>query len=127
MNWNLVKEQQEKKHDEQNFIESTNAGTKMSKNGNALFNEFLSSIPYELSLSKCSITLGKRETDGSTKVNRMKMPQLNGCIWLTTLLFMDNTFFIPLTGFDALRNEFWLQTIDRDATCGRWRCNYNRN
>ena len=31
----------------QNFIESTNAGTKMSKNGNALFNEFLSSIPYE--------------------------------------------------------------------------------
>ena len=43
----------------QNFIESTNAGTKMSKNGNALFNEFLSSIPYELSLSKCSITLGK--------------------------------------------------------------------
>lgn len=27
---------------------------------------------------------------------------------ITTLLFMDNTFFIPLTGFDALRNEFWL-------------------
>ena len=43
----------------QNLIESTNAGTKMSKKGNALFNEFLSSIPYELSLSKCSITLGK--------------------------------------------------------------------
>jgi hypothetical protein len=43
----------------QNLIESTNAGTKMSKKGNALFNGFLSSIPYELSLSKCSITLGK--------------------------------------------------------------------
>ena len=27
---------------------------------------------------------------------------------ITTLLFMDNTFFIPLTGFDALRNEFRL-------------------
>ena len=43
----------------QNLIESTNAGTKMSKKGNALCNEFLSSIPYELSLSKCSITRGK--------------------------------------------------------------------
>ena len=30
---------------------------------------------------------------------------------------MDKTFFIPLTGFDALRNEFRLYiTIDRDAT-----------
>ena len=43
----------------QNLIESTNAGTKMSKKGNSFFREFLSSIPYEISLSKCSITLGK--------------------------------------------------------------------
>ena len=35
----------------QNLIESTNAGTKMSKNGNA-FNEFLSSMPYEYRMNE---------------------------------------------------------------------------
>jgi hypothetical protein len=31
-----------------------------------------------------------------------------GASGATTLLFMDNKFFIPLTGFDALQNEFRL-------------------
>lgn len=81
----------------QNFIESTNAGTKMSKNGNALFNEFLSSIPYDLSLSKCSITLGKHnyavlvKQMGSTvksgieqrdaAINMVHLVQLLFCSW----------------------------------------------
>ena len=43
----------------QNLIESTNAGTKMTKKGNSFFSELLSSIPSETSLSKCAITLGK--------------------------------------------------------------------
>lgn len=43
----------------QNLIESTNAGTKMTKKGNSFFSELLSSIPSEISLSKCAITLGK--------------------------------------------------------------------
>lgn len=107
----------------QNLIESTNAGTKMSKKGNALFNEFLSSIPYELSLSKCSITLGKHnyavlvKRMGSTVKSGIEQRDAAikmGASGATTLLFMDNKFFIPLTGFDALQNEFRLskQLID---------------
>jgi hypothetical protein len=101
----------------QNLIESTNAGTKMSKKGNALFNEFLSSIPYELSLSKCSITLGKHnyavlvKQMGSTVKSGIEQRDVAikmGASGATTLLFMDNKFFIPLTGFDALQNEFRL-------------------
>ena len=101
----------------QNLIESTNAGTKMSKKGNALFNEFLSSIPYELSLSKCSITLGKHnyavlvKQMGSTVKSGIEQRDAAikmGASGATTLLFMDNKFFIPLTGFDALQNEFRL-------------------
>lgn len=101
----------------QNLIESTNAGTKMSKKGNALFNEFLSSIPYELSLSKCSITLGKHnyavlvKQMGSTVKSGIEQRDAAikmGASGATTLLFIDNKFFIPLTGFDALQNEFRL-------------------
>jgi len=101
----------------QNLIESTSAGTKMSKKGNALFNEFLSSIPYELSLSKCSITLGKHNYTvlvkqmGSTVKSGIEQRDAAikmGASGATTLLFMDNKFFIPLTGFDALQNEFRL-------------------
>jgi hypothetical protein len=101
----------------QNLIESTSAGTKMSKKGNALFNEFLSSIPYELSLSKCSITLGKHnyavlvKQMGSTVKSGIEQRDAAikmGASGATTLLFMDNKFFIPLTGFDALQNEFRL-------------------
>ena len=101
----------------QNLIESTSAGTKMSKKGNALFNEFLSSIPYESSLSKCSITLGKHNYTvlvkqmGSTVKSGIEQRDAAikmGASGATTLLFMDNKFFIPLTGFDALQNEFRL-------------------
>ncbi|MGA8565997.1 MAG: DUF4443 domain-containing protein, partial [Nitrososphaeraceae archaeon] len=101
----------------QNLIESTNAGTKMSKKGNALFNGFLSSIPYELSLSKCSITLGKhnyavlvKQMASTVKsgIEQRDAAIKMGASGATTLLFMDNKFFIPLTGFDALQNEFRL-------------------
>ena len=101
----------------QNLIESTNAGTKMSKKGNALFNEFLSSIPYELSLSKCSITLGNhnyavlvKQMSSTIKsgIEQRDAAIKMGASGATTLLFMDNKFFIPLTGFDALQNEFRL-------------------
>jgi len=101
----------------QNLIESTNAGTKMSKKGNALSNEFLSSIPFELRLSKCSITLGKHnyavlvKQMGSTVKSGIEQRDVAikmGASGATTLLFMDNKFFIPLTGFDALQNEFRL-------------------
>ena len=78
---------------------------------------FLSSIPYELSLSKCSITLGKHnyavlvKQMGSTVKSGIEQRDAAikmGASGATTLLFMDNKFFIPLTGFDALQNEFRL-------------------
>ena len=101
----------------QNLIESTNAGTKMSKKGNALFSEFLSSIPYELSLSKCSITLGKHnyavlvKQMGSTVKSGIEQRDAAikmGASGATTLLFKDNRFLIPQTSYDALQNEFQL-------------------
>ena len=100
-----------------NLIESTNAGTKMSKKGNLFFHEFLSSIPYEISLSKCSITLGKHnyallvKQMGSTIKSGIEQRDAAikmGASGATTLLFKDNKFFFPQTDFDALQNEFKL-------------------
>jgi Asp-tRNA(Asn)/Glu-tRNA(Gln) amidotransferase B subunit len=97
-----------------NLVETTNAGTKMSRKGNSFFAELLSSLPSETHLSKCNITLGKHnyailikqmsfavnsgieQRDAAIKV---------GASGATTLLFKDNKFLIPLTNYDALRNE----------------------
>ena len=101
----------------QNLIESTNAGTKMSKKGNVLFHEFLSSIPYETSLSKCSITLGKYNyailvkqmgSNIRSGIEQRDAAIKMGASGATTLLFKDNKFLIPKTDFDALHNEFQL-------------------
>ena len=101
----------------QNLIESTNAGTKMSNKGNYCFREFLSSIPYEISLSKCSITLGKynyailvKQMGSNIKsgIEQRDAGIKMGASGATTLLFKDNKFLIPKTGFDALQNEFRL-------------------
>jgi hypothetical protein len=101
----------------QNLTESSNAGTKMSKKGNSFFRELLSSIPYEISLSKCSITLGKHnyavlvKQMGSTIKSGIEQRDAAikmGASGATTLLFKDNRFLIPQTGFDALQNEFQL-------------------
>jgi Domain of unknown function (DUF4443) len=101
----------------QNLIESTIAGTKMSKAGDSFFHEFLSSIPYETSLSKCSITLGKHnyavlvKQMGSTIKSGIEQRDAAikiGASGATTLLFKDNKFLIPPTNFDALPNEFQL-------------------
>ena len=82
-----------------------------------MFNGFLSSIPYELSLSKCSITLGKHNYAGPVKqmastvksgIEQRDAAIKMGASGATTLLLTDNKFFIPLTGFDALQNEFQL-------------------
>ncbi len=98
----------------QNLIESTNAGTKMTKKGNSFFEELLSSIPYETSLFRCAITLGKHNYAVLVKqmVSSIKsgIEQRDAAIKMgasgaTTLLFKDNKFLIPQTDFDALKDE----------------------
>jgi predicted transcriptional regulator len=101
----------------QNLIESTNAGTTMTKKGNSFFSELLSSIPSEISLSKCAITLGK--FNYAVLVKQMSSMIKDGIVQrdaairmgasgATTLLFKDNKFLIPQTEFDSLKEEHQL-------------------
>jgi uncharacterized protein DUF4443/transcription factor-like protein len=98
----------------QNLIEATNGGTKMSHKGSLFFAELLSSIPSELSLSKCSITLGKynhaillKKLSFAVKsgIEQRDAAIKMGALGATTLLFKDNKFFIPGTDYDSLKNE----------------------
>ena len=101
----------------QNLIESTNAGTKMTKKGRSFFSELLSSIPSEISLSKCAITLGK--FNYAVLVKQMSSMIKDGIVQrdaairmgasgATTLLFKDNKFLFPQTDFDSLKDEHQL-------------------
>jgi hypothetical protein len=101
----------------QNLIESTNAGTKMTRKGNSFFLELISSMPFETSLSKCTITLGKHNYAILVKrmgsVIRLGIEQRDAAIKMgasgaTTLLFKDNKFLIPRTDYDALKDEHQL-------------------
>jgi Mn-dependent DtxR family transcriptional regulator len=101
----------------QNLIESTNAGTTMTKKGNSFFSELLSSIPSEISLSKCAITLGKFNyavlVKQMSSIIKDGIAQRDAAIRMgasgaTTLLFKDNKFLIPQTKFDSLKDEHQL-------------------
>jgi Mn-dependent DtxR family transcriptional regulator len=101
----------------QNLIESTNAGTTMTKKGNSFFSELLSSIPSEISLSKCAITLGKFNyavlVKQMSSIIKDGIAQRDAAIRMgasgaTTLLFKDNKFLIPQTEFDSLKEEHQL-------------------
>ena len=98
----------------QNLIESTNAGTKMTKKGNSFFSALLSPIPSETSLSKCAITLGKfnyavllKQMSSMIKdgIAQRDSTIRMGAFGATTLLFKDNKFLIPQTDFDSLKDE----------------------
>jgi predicted transcriptional regulator len=101
----------------QNLIESTNAGTTMTKKGNSFFSELLSSIPSEISLSECAITLGKfnyavlvKQMSSMIKdgIAQRDAAIRMGASGATTLLFKDNKFLIPQTEFDSLKEEHQL-------------------
>jgi predicted transcriptional regulator len=101
----------------QNLIESTNAGTTMTKKGNSFFSELLSSIPSEISLSKCAITFGKFNyavlVKQMSSIIKDGIAQRDAAIRMgasgaTTLLFKDNKFLIPQTKFDSLKDEHQL-------------------
>ncbi len=101
----------------QNLIESTNAGTKMTKKGNLFFSELSGSMPSEISLSKCAITLGKhnyavlvKQMSSAIKsgIEQRDAAIKMGASGATTLLFKDNKFLIPRINFDALKDEHQL-------------------
>jgi len=98
----------------QDLIESTNAGTKMTKKGNSFFSELLSSMPSETSVSKCTITLGKhnyavlvKQMSSAIKsgIEQRDAAIKMGASGATTLLFKDTKFVIPRTDYDALKDE----------------------
>jgi len=96
------------------LVESSNAGTKMTRKGESFFSELLCYLPSEMPLSKCNITLGKHnyailikqmnsainsgieQRDAAIKV---------GASGATTLLYENNKFLIPHTNYDALKHE----------------------
>jgi hypothetical protein len=101
----------------QNLIESTNAGTKMTKKGNLFFSELSDSMPSEISLSKCAITLGKhnyavlvKQMSSAIKsgIEQRDAAIKMGASGATTLLFKGNKFLIPRIDFDALKDEHQL-------------------
>ena len=101
----------------QNLIESTNAGTTMTKKGNSFISGLLSSIPSEISLSKCAITLGKfnyavlvKQMSSMIKdgIAQRDAAIRMGASGATTLLFKDNKFLFPQTDFDSLKDEHQL-------------------
>ena len=92
-----------KMHD---LVETTNAGTKMSRKGDSFFAELLSSLPFETRLSKCNITLAKynyailiKQMSFAVKsgIEQRDAAIKMGASGATTLLFKDNKFLIPQT------------------------------
>jgi hypothetical protein len=101
----------------QNLIESTNAGTTMTKNGNLFFSELSDSMPREIGLSKCAITLGKYNyavlVKQMSSAIRSGIEQRDAAIKMgasgaTTLLFKENKFLIPRIDYDALKDNHLL-------------------
>jgi hypothetical protein len=101
----------------QNLIESTNAGTTMTKNGNLFFSELSDSMPREIGLSKCAITLGKYNyavlVKHMSSAIRSGIEQRDAAIKMgasgaTTLLFKENKFLIPKIDYDALKDNHLL-------------------
>ena len=101
----------------QNLIESTNAGTTMTKNGNLFFSELSDSMPQEIGLSKCAITLGKYNyavlVKHMSSAIRSGIEQRDAAIKMgasgaTTLLFKENKFLIPQIDYDTLKDDHHL-------------------
>lgn len=98
-----------------NMIKANNAGTKMTKKGEALLEELLASIPAEMSLPKCSIALGKFNyavlLDQYGHAVKSGIEQRDAAIKIgakgaTTLLYKDRKFVDPTDrNFDSLAKE----------------------
>ncbi|MGH9922235.1 MAG: DUF4443 domain-containing protein [Nitrososphaerales archaeon] len=97
-----------------NLIETSKSGTRLTSKGEGICSEFLSSIPAEMNLPKCSLTLGKfnhvvllKELDFVVKsgIEQRDAAVKMGALGATTLLFKDDKFVMPGRSQDSLRNE----------------------
>ena len=96
------------------LVVTDKSGTRISTKGSKLLSELVLSMPAEMSISTCSIALGKfnygillrqmsyviktgiEQRDAAIKMN---------ALGATTLVYKDKRFIIPNTNFDALRTE----------------------
>jgi len=101
----------------QGLVESSNADTKMTKEGKSFFSELLCYLPFEMPVSKCKITLGKhnyailiKEMKSSIKsgIEQRDAAIKVGASGATTLLYENKKFLIPQTNYDALKDEQYL-------------------
>lgn len=106
------------------LIETDKTGTRISTKGSKLLSELLLSIPAEMSISTCSVALGKFNYAILIKqmsyVIRSGIEQRDAAIKMnalgaTTLVFKDDKFMIPNTNFNALHREQNLHTLLVDS------------
>lgn len=102
------------------LVVTDKSGTRISTKGTKLLSELVLSMPAEMSISTCSVALGKfnygillrqmsyvikrgiEQRDSAIKMN---------ALGATTLVYKDKRFIIPNTNFDALRTEQNLHTL----------------
>jgi biotin operon repressor len=98
----------------QGIIESTRAGTTIAPKGKRMSVQFFSAIPAEMSLSKCSVALGKfnyavllKQYGFALKsgIEQRDAAIRMGAIGATSLLFKHNKFVMPSTNYDPLTKE----------------------
>jgi hypothetical protein len=96
------------------IIESTKAGTTITPKGKRISKQLFSVIPAEMSLSKCSIALGKfnyavllKQYGFALKsgIEQRDAAIRIGSIGATSLLFKHNRFVMPGTNYDPLTME----------------------
>lgn len=106
------------------LIETDKTGTRASTKGSKLLSELLLSIPAEMSISTCSVALGKFNYAILIKqmsyVIRSGIEQRDAAIKMnalgaTTLVYKDDKFMIPNTNFNALHGEQKLHTLLVDS------------
>lgn len=106
------------------LIETDKTGTRISTKGSKLLSELLLSIPAEMSISTCSVALGKFNYAILIKqmsyVIRSGIEQRDAAIKMnalgaTSLVFKDDKFMIPNTNFNALHREQKLHTLLVDS------------
>jgi hypothetical protein len=106
------------------LIETDKTGTRISTKGSKLLSELLLSIPAEMSISTCSVALGKFNYAILIKqmsyVIRSGIEQRDAAIKMnalgaTTLVYKDDKFMIPNTNFNALHREQKLHILLVDS------------
>jgi hypothetical protein len=102
------------------LIETSQAGTKMTRKGMELCSKLASSMPAESSIPQCSIAIGKfnyaillKDYSFAIKhgIEQRDAAIRMGGTGATTLLFKDNKFTMPNSNQDCLRKEPHIRTL----------------